>query len=536
MTFIWGLKRRDAAAGSHLLRISDPSKPGYRAHLSQREVALRFGATSRTEEQVRRFLRGRHLRAKIDRSRLFLRVKGTASEFEAAFGQPIEEAPLPGDGDVVMGPADEPAVPRRIARLAPDRYWFFVEQTPGARTATGPRVAPLPNHRERSIDSPLANQGTVVRACAEYRANPAAPFTYSPAQLVKAYGIGVLRASKVRRRGPGAGIGIVSLGEGFSDRNLRTAQRCFTGRTKMRRVRTDGMRGKLVSAPASEADLDVQVVSAALGTGRATVYEALGSPIAPQVIQSFILATSAALNQPNPDRVLSMSYGLCEEAVTSKMTRLLDAVFIRLGLIGTSVLAAAGDYGSSDCMEWFGTGQRSVNYPASSPWVTAVGGSKLTLDGKNKRQSEVVWNNTPFGQLVGGGGGTSTLYARPSWQKGTSTGRRAVPELSAHAGYPAFPVMVDSADGFAQVQGTSAATPLVASGIALLNEQLAGRGDPPLGFLNPWLYRLPRRAYFDIVRTDNDLFGVGCCQADRGYDLASGRGAPRFQELADRVG
>ncbi|HET8873557.1 MAG TPA: S8 family serine peptidase [Gaiellaceae bacterium] len=196
-----------------------------------------------------------------------------------------------------------------------------------------------------------------------------------------------------------------------------------------------------------------------------------------------------------------------------------------------SSFAAAGDSGSTTC----GTLVRgtTLSYPAVSPFVTAVGGTRLTLRAGNTRVSETVWNDSAFGAKAAGGGGMTRLQDRPAYQNGTNAEpHRAVPDVSALADIvPGWPVVINSA--LQTVGGTSGSTPLVAAATALVSASEREAGRPPIGLANGWFYRAASQAsaFFDVAQGDNDLAGVGCCQATVGYDLASGLGAPNWATL-----
>src|SRR5207248_3672835 len=120
--------------------------------------------------------------------------------------------------------------------------------------------------------------------------------------------------------------------------------------------------------------------------------------------------------------VISNSIGLCEPAY--KALRDLSAVHAEdrelqlMAAAGISFVSAAGDNGSADCSQ--GTTLRShrlaVDYPSSSPWATAVGGTNLRLNPSNQILDQPVWNDSLKFPHTGGGGGYSMLHARPSYQ------------------------------------------------------------------------------------------------------------------------
>ncbi len=195
-------------------------------------------------------------------------------------------------------------------------------------------------------------------------------------------------------------------------------------------------------------------------------------------------------------------------------------------LAGVSSLVAAGDAGSTTCgTSVAGT---TLSYPAVSPFVTAVGGTRLTLGPGNTRVAETVWNDSVFGVSGAGGGGVARRQPRPAYQDGANPhGHRAVPDVSALADVvPGWPDVISST--LQTVGGTSGSTPFVAAATALVNASERQAGRPRVGLANGWFYKAASQpsAFFDVTQGSNDLAGVGCCQAGVGYDPASGLGVP----------
>ncbi len=103
-----------------------------------------------------------------------------------------------------------------------------------------------------------------------------------------------------------------------------------------------------------------------------------------------------------------------------------------------------------------------MSYPAVSPYVTAVGGTRLALESGNRRSDEVVWNDSVYGQEAAGGGGYSKIETRPWYQDTVNTRKtRSVPDVAALADIvPGWPVVIDGT--LQTVGGTSGATPFTA--------------------------------------------------------------------------
>ncbi|WP_214317234.1 S53 family peptidase [Nonomuraea sediminis] len=222
--------------------------------------------------------------------------------------------------------------------------------------------------------------------------------------------------------------------------------------------------------------------------------------------------------------VVSISFGLPEggakgeNAARIKQGHRLLADAARQGI---TVVAAAGDGGAFD-----GTGDkqvRSVDWPASDPLVTAVGGTRLDLDDAGKRRKpDTVWSD----EGGASGGGLSAIFTRPAYQRtvaAVATGRRAVPDISLSAagdGSTMAYLTDDKAASWWPVYGTSLATPMFA-GVVALAAQHAGKR---LGSLNPALYDLANARNAGIVDITTGTNGKHGHPARPGYDLASGLG------------
>jgi hypothetical protein len=253
--------------------------------------------------------------------------------------------------------------------------------------------------------------------------------------------------------------------------------------------------------------------------------------------------------------VISASLGLCETAVAgaigSRGIRATEGALEMAAISGITVLASSGDQGSADCTAPSGlpVPRLSVNYPASSWWVTGVGGTNLLLNAANQITGQVVWNDTNLQPGAAAGGGSSLLFKRPPYQKGiVAQHSRAVPDVSMLADIlPGYAVFCSAArdcvtsrnpNPWQAVGGTSAATPLLAGGFAIVDQELEAAQKQDLGFVNPMLYRLGRspvagRVFSDVLNYSNDVGPylpnrgrpLGCCTAGAGFDRASGWGS-----------
>ena len=167
--------------------------------------------------------------------------------------------------------------------------------------------------------------------------------------------------------------------------------------------------------------------------------------------------------------IISQSYGACESAIPTAYLTTYESWLAQATSQGQTVVAAAGDSGAADCEDATATVAvqgLAVDYPGSSVYVTAAGGSEFMGDGTAQTPQtgagqywsangsndvltsaksyipEMVWNDTTFsvgsgGSLSAGGGGASQLWNKPSWQTGVAgipaDGKRDVPDISLNA-------------------------------------------------------------------------------------------------------
>lgn len=250
--------------------------------------------------------------------------------------------------------------------------------------------------------------------------------------------------------------------------------------------------------------------------------------------QGWVDALQDAIAGDNDISVISISYGNPEDdpqgAWTAAGVRTVSQAFQAAVAAGITICCASGDDGSSDQV----ASGAHADFPASSPYVLGVGGTKLTAASLSPAaiKSEVVWNELAHGEGAGGGG-VSAVFTKPSWQDGVNVPPsvnpphqigRGVPDVAAVAD-PVTGVVVMHVDGkhLEPIGGTSAAAPLWASLIARLNEGLNAR----CGFLNPVLYtKLASGVLNDITSGNN-----GAYSAAVGWDACTGLGTPNGTKL-----
>lgn len=316
-----------------------------------------------------------------------------------------------------------------------------------------------------------------------------------------------------------------------------------------------------------EANLDVQTIIGLTYPMPVTAYTTGGEP--PQIPdeaagdppgnEPYLAWINYVLSQKNLPQVISTSYGDDEQTVPGDYAKRVCNGFAQLGARGISILFASGDGGAGDiagnnataCVSNDGknTFKFLASFPPSCPYVTAVGATQ----GFEPETSAARPANGygPDGKLHGyyaSGSGFSEYFKRPSYQdkvvpayvkamKGEHKGLfnpegRGYPDIAAQGLY--FHINWNSTDKI--ISGTSASTPLMSSIIALVNDALIAKGEPTLGFMNPWLYKKGYKAFTDITEGYNGGCNTTGFPTTKGWDAVTGFGTPIFPELLKQAG
>jgi subtilase family serine protease len=449
---------------------------------------------------------------------------------------------------------------RRIELVPPAVVEHDIVRDDRGLSAAAARAKTTP--KQKGLYTSAGLRSGTPAGCVEGReAIPAPEQPFTPNQFLTAYGHAALHARGLE--GQGQTIAVVETG-GFRHSDIATFDKCFGVKTPPIEVNTVAPVHKPLP-PEDETTLDLETISVgAPEVDRIRVYEGAETPA------GVLLTTAAALGKPGKQpNVISMSLGYCEPLLSGQLAvkRAFDNVLAIAAGAGISVLISAGDQGSSGCRAGPPGEERTelpilaVAQPSSSPYATAVGGTNFKLSKQNQIVLEGVWNDQPIASAGGGGGSSILTPTRPWWQRGIDRygAGRIVPDIAALAdrfpGYSFFCTAEGCVDpelpypGWSVVGGTSAAAPLTAAGIALANQYAAERGQPPLGFLNPLLYRLgaersEREQVFNDVTVGNNDLGrmllpevgggrpLGCCSARSGYDWTTGWGSLKMVPFA----
>jgi subtilase family serine protease len=536
------LRADDAGLSRLATAVSTPGSPLYGHYQPIVLLARRFGASAPVRGRVLRYLRGvGAARAAVNQTGMFAEATMTVAVAERAFGTPLSRFKSPG-GERFIAPAAS-------ARASAARVHVPAQLQGAAAGVIGldtRRIVSAPAAQAASGYQPVS--GTPAGCAAGVGSGG-----FTPNQYLSAYGYTPLRNAGLSGRGER--VALIEI-DGFRFSDINTFARCFGNRVPRLSVFLVGSKHELPAG--GETTLDLEVLDAvAPRLDSIEVYENAGD--ASSVFKSFVLPLIAPGAKP---QVVSASLGLCEPFLLGDFGRSgINSIQRDVELAaatGITLIASSGDSGSAGCIEGSRVLDRlALQYPSSSPFVTAVGGTNVTLSAANQIQSEVVWNDTTQ-QLAAGGGGLSGLFSRPPYQQGVvGPNARAVPDVSMLAdvspGYAIFCTaptdpLCANLPPWQTVGGTSAAAPLLAGGVALVNQDLNRHAHEDLGLMNPLLYaigqsNLRSRVFSDVTQIGNDVGPfisgaggqpLGCCTAAPGYDDASGWGSVNLAAL-DRV-
>jgi len=515
-SFDLALTQRHAGALTQFITgLYDPHSSTYHHFLTPGEYASRYGASSSTVEAVRSYLRDYGLRVgALSTGRNVLRVTGTTREIAAAFDARVETLRL-SDGVLDAHFTSAGSLPRALAK----------DVTAVAGLSS---VAPLSTNiiRRHAAASP----STCAAAGSDSGTTPNNLGGYTVLQQAALYGLDTAWAAG--NTGVGQTIGVYELAN-YDSSDVATYYSCYGLAPDLTSVNVDGGPTQIDNADnaGDEATLDVEE-TAALAPGASVVaYQGTQSGSGPTDVYSMIASQDTA-------SIITTSWGICE-AQTNGSAQVEQPIFEEMAAQGQTVISAAGDNGSSDCEGAGGinSSAAAVDDPASQPYVTGVGG--LTVKSIDPLD-QTVWNDQCTSADCGaGGGGTSTLWSRPSWQvapgitPSTET-MRMVPDLSTMAdpttGFIQYYTGTGSgfcrhscSGGWGGIGGTSIGAPIVSALVAVAAQAC---GVSRLGFINPSLYAMASSGFVDVTTGNNDLYNVGVYSAGPGYNMAAGLGSP----------
>jgi subtilase family serine protease len=482
LDLVLGLPLRNQEALATLLQqIYDPASANFRHYLSAPQFAEMFGPTEQEYQSLIDYARSNGFSvAGTHPNRTLLEVNASVGDIESAFHVTMRVYQHPTEARTFYAPDREPSLDFAIPVL---------------------HISGLDNHAPPQSNFRVERRDKRGKGTPNIGSGPAGE--YMGPDFRAAYAPGVTLD------GSGQTVGLLQF-DGYFASDI-TAYEALNGlpNVPLQNILLNGFDGT-PSADTTEISLDIEVVIAmAPGISKVYVYE--GTSLDTMLNR---MATD------NLSRQLSTSWSQGGGYDGSA-----EQVFRQFAAQGQSFSSASGDSGAR-------AGPASA--PEDSTNITVVGGTVLTTSGPGGSWvSESAWN--------GGGGGVSATFAIPWWQKGLdishnqgSATMRNVPDVALTASGVYF--IANNGTNAGSVGGTSVASPLWAGFMALVNQQAALIGKPPVGFINPALYSIGGSAFHDITTGNNtNSASPSAFSAVPGYDLCTGWGTPNGSNLINAL-
>jgi subtilase family serine protease len=547
--------------------VSDPHSASYGKYLTPAQFRQQFAPSQAQVGAVQSWLRDQGFTVNYTPgNNHYVSAEGTVANAEAAFGTTFGIYKV--NGKTVRSPVSDVSIPGSLANIVTgviglDESAVFVTTDhvvdKNAPPSAGFRNAPPLSDYWAQIPSPYAYPDGFTD-----RTDPATvPWTvkgYTPAQIKGAYGISGY---------DGAGQTVAIIDAYASPTILQDVNQWSKNRglpemspSQLVQVAPPGTYRRPENPKQTpqewygEETLDVEAVH---GMAPAAKIVFVGAPNNRQDLD-------AAMNHVvdrHLAQIVTNSYGFSTELLPPGYVKPFEDTLVQAAAEGIGVYFSSGDNGD----ETSTVGYATPDWPASSPWVTAVGGTSLAVSAANTRVFETGWgtsnyncvDNNPIctrtGWLYGSGGGVSRIFAEPWYQQqaGLSPSGRGVPDVAA-LGDPQTGLLVGQTQTFPdgtyydeyRIGGTSLASPIFA-GLMALADQAAGHAH---GFANPLFYAnrgtfydvqsvktaVARRNYnnsvdasagtADRLRTFDDYSGSPTQHTNPGWDNVTGLGTP----------
>ncbi|MGF7235937.1 MAG: S53 family peptidase [Frankia sp.] len=530
--------RDPAAAEAAATAVADPASPSYGHYLSAAQFKTQYGATDATVNAVRQWLTSSGLAVLwTSPSNRALSVIGSVGTIEKTFGTDLKT--YSHNGAILRAPSSAVTLPSNVAGTVLSVSGLTQSLAKPSATTAAP---PTPVFKSPPICSSYYGQKTPKDYAltknvptAYGKTQPLAVCGYTAKQVRGLYGTSDLVKTGVNGRGT-----TVAVVDAYNSPTIATDANKWAAAQGEPALRPGQLKQVVPSSYSygyddtvngdqcgeqgwyGEQTLDVEAVHG-MAPGANITYVAGAScqdsdlNDAVQKIVDYHLAD-----------IVTNSYGDIGEDEPADDISANHATFIQAALSGIGIFFSSGDDGDEVVLD----GARQVDYPASDPFVTAVGGTTAGISRTGTRQFELgwetatttltngAWTPAPPGTFqAGGGGGVSKLFTQPAYQRGIvptaisehgglTTPHRAVPDIAA-LGDPNTGYLVGQTQTFSdgsvkfdqyRIGGTSLSSPLFA-GMEALAQQTAGH---PLGFANPTIYRAARtKAFYDPASSDH---------------------------------
>ncbi len=525
----------------------NPQSPVYGHFLTPQQVASEFAPAQQSIDALTQYFTSNGLQVtQTYATNAALSVSGSAQQIEKAFA--IQLNVYPKGNTTYYAPNQTPTLPANLQGIIADITGLNTESSVHCNVSGGKSACsyldtnlhftkpkqPVSIHTADtpSGDCTLASIGVPIVGGATSPSQQLLTW----ASLRQAYGLNTLGAAGYD--GGSSAIGMVEF-DTYDPTDVNNYMLCAGSYAPNRIVNDVVVTGGVApnsGSGAGEAELDLELASGLTASTTQII-----DYYAPNNLQ-WAASLEDILNKAASDHkvsVLSISYGDYEADMTPTYMMAVNNSLQVLASEGISVFIASGDCGAYGSGQY---GEKALSFPASAPWAIAVGGTQLNADPLGNVSSEQAWGNsspdtTTCQNTWGSGGGVSSVsgFTVPSWQRGAgvenqySTGLRQVPDVAAAAINISFYYQ----GLWLAVGGTSAAAPIWAAGIDVVNQDLAAHNKPLFGGV-PNIYMLANKhkvAFHDITQGNNQFYS-----ATPGWDYTTGWGSPHFDIIAQALG
>jgi subtilase family serine protease len=407
----------------------NPASPLYHQWLTPDQFAARFGMAAQDIDAAQSWLQQQGFSIdSVNRSRNAIHFSGSVGMVESAFQTQMHFYTV--NGVKHFAPSTALSVPAALAPVVLN-------------------VGNLSDFRPHPMHiTPRARPG--------FTSSQSGSVFFAPGDIVTTYDLKPLYSGGDN----GAGQTIAIMGQSYINvvdmENFETAAGLPKKDPTLVLVPGTGNDGTTVAGDESESDLDIEW-SGAMAPGANVNFVYTGSNTNYGVFDSAAYAVDQRIGN-----IISISYSDCEPQLTQATVSQWEAVFQQATVQGQTVMSASGDSGSTACSGYTNLSAaqqevEAVNYPASSAYVTAVGGTEISVADDSENNStywvaatstgsdvltsaktyipEIAWNDdSSQNGLSASGGGPSSLVARPSWQSGgpgiPSGSMRLVPDIA----------------------------------------------------------------------------------------------------------
>ena len=545
---------QQASLNQLLIDQQNPNSPRYHQWLTPEQFGAQFGLSNQDLAKVTAWLTSQGFTVTgTSSSNTYINFTGTVAQAEQAFGTSIHM--LLADGEQHISNISDPTLPAGMAAV--------VTNISGLHDF---RVKP----RSHARQVPAAAQADALHP--QFTSSLTGSHFIAPGDFYTIYDVNPLLSSSIN----GTGVKIAVMGQVDISLPDVAAFRSASGLTaNPATVQLYGADPGTPSAACLSANPPSTCTPSVGDLDESQLDVEWAGAVAPNASIIFVTSTdvfntsllSAITHNVAP--IISISYGQCEAGWGASFVAKFNQLFQQANAQGITIVGPSGDSGGTDCDSGTNIAFNglAVDFPASSPNVTGIGGTMFNEGSATGATSywsynpnadvvssatgyipEVVWNESGTSGLGAGGGGASIFFSKPNWQTGSGVpndSARDVPDLALNAasGHDAYLFCSQGwcTNGFRNassnldvIGGTSVGTPSFAGILALVQQKINSR----IGNANPTIYGLSTVSgvFNDVVSGNNDspcTAGTPNCPtggsigytATPGYDLASGWGS-----------